>query len=79
MPSGDYLMLMYLGGAFLVFSIVLMTLGLIRKEDSSGSVSAGSDVRRYLEPQSTKSVPMIIGGLIALVCGLSLLAVGIVF
>ncbi|MFC1930141.1 hypothetical protein ACFLW6_04735 [Chloroflexota bacterium] len=78
-PSEDYLVLMYLGGFFLVFGIVLMTWGFIRKEDDSGSVSPGSDVRRYLEPQSNKSVPIIIGGLLALVCGLALLAVGIVF
>ncbi|MFC1982727.1 DUF3185 family protein [Chloroflexota bacterium] len=80
MPSGDYLALMYLGGFFLFLGIFLMIWGYNKKEDDSlGSLSAGSDVRRFLNEQSTKSVPMIFGGLIAFICGLALLAISIIF
>jgi hypothetical protein len=79
MPSGDYLVLMYLGGFFLVFGTVLITWGRRRREDSRGSVSVGSDVRRYLELQITQSVSKAVGGWIAFVCGLALLAVSVGF
>jgi len=78
MPSGDYLVVMYLGGFFLVFGIVLMIWGCGRK-GYSGPASAGSDVKGYFERKTAKSMPMIIGGLIAFVCGLGLLAIGLIF
>jgi len=78
MLSGDYLILICLCGFFLVFGMVLMIWGCGRK-GYSASAPVGSDAKRYFERQTTKSVPMIIGGLIALVCGLALLAIGIIF
>ena len=80
MPIGDSLILICLAGLFIVVGIFLIIWGSIGRQDEGvGSVSAGSDVRRFLEPQSTKSVSMIIGGLVALLCGLGLLAVGLIF
>ena len=80
MPIGDSLILICLAGLFIAIGIVLMVRGgIVRRNDGVGSVSAGSDVRRFYEHHSIRTITMISGGLIAFLCGLGLLVVALIF
>ena len=79
MPHADYLVLMGIGGLFILAGLVAVIWGWIEEKGYYDSLSGRADVREYLDhwpphPQSGGSLK--VGGWVALAIGVVLLAVG---
>ncbi len=78
MPQADWLILIGLGGLFLVLGIALLAGGRREEKDYYDSLSTRSDMREFVEhsPQLPEPGALKIGGWLAIAIGVVLLALG---
>ena len=78
MPLADYLILMGIGGLFILLGLAAIIWGKREEKRYYDSLSTRPDVREYLEhwPQRIEPGALKIGGWIALAIGLVMLAMG---
>jgi cytosine/uracil/thiamine/allantoin permease len=77
----DYIPLMIIGAVFLIIGILLLFLGVREEKDYYQTISNRIDVRKYLERKSDsiQSWGLKVGGIMAVVIGLVLLVMGLIF
>jgi hypothetical protein len=78
MPDYDLLVVIVLGGLFILLGAGFLIWGKNEKRDYYKAISTRSDVREYMEhtPERPEPGGLIIGGVIALLLGLFILALG---
>lgn len=81
MFSTEYVPLMIIGAVFLVAGIILLIAGIREEKDYFRTISNNVDVRKYLEykSDSIQSWGFKVGGITAVVIGLVLLIMGLIF
>ena len=81
MFSTEYVLLMIIGAVFLVAGIILLIVGIKEEKDYFRTISNNADVRKYLEHKSDsiQSWGFKVGGIMAVVIGLVLLIMGLIF
>ncbi|HAS04731.1 MAG TPA: hypothetical protein DCR71_03075 [Dehalococcoidia bacterium] len=81
MLSTEYVPLMVIGAVFLVIGIVVIIIGIKEEKDYCNDISNKADVRKYLEHRSDKiqAWGFKVGGVTAIIIGLVLLIMGIIF
>jgi len=81
MPQKDWLILMAMGGAFIILGLVTFLWGKSEERKYYESLASRTDVREYLEHWPSRPEPgaLKIGGWIAIAVGVLMLAVGGVF
>jgi hypothetical protein len=77
----DYIPLMIIGAVFLIIGILLLFLGVREEKDYYQTISNRIDVRKYLERKSDsiQSWGLKVGGIMAVVIGLVLLVMWLIF
>ncbi|GAI11613.1 unnamed protein product [marine sediment metagenome] len=80
-PSGDYLILMGMGGLFIFLGLVSVIWGKTEEKRYYDSLSTRTDVREFLEhePEHPQPGALKIGGWIAIAVGLLMVAMGSAF
>ena len=78
MPQADWLMLMGLGGLFLILGAALLAGGRREEKGYYDSLTTRSDMREFVEhtPQRPEPGALKIGGWLAIAIGVVLLALG---
>ncbi len=78
MPKGDYPTFLIMGGAFIVVGLILFLWGKREESKYYDTISHRYDVREYLErvPKRPESAALRIGGKIAIIVGIVMLALG---
>jgi hypothetical protein len=77
MPLTDYLIMMGIGGLFVVLGSVSVVWGRIREKSCGASLSGRHDVREYMEGEWKPQFESVkIAGWIAITIGILLLALG---
>ena len=81
MPHQDWLILMVMGGLFILLGLGAIFWGRVEEKSYYDSLSTRTDVREYLEhqPQHPEPGALKIGGWIAITLGLFILALGVAF
>ena len=81
MPYGDYLIIMGVGGFFLVLGVAAIIWGKSEEKSYYNSLSSRNDLREYMEhwPQRHEPGALKTGGWIAAAIGLVTLGMGGVF
>jgi len=81
MPQKDWLILMAMGGAFIILGLVTFLWGKSEERKYYESLASRTDVREYLEHWPSRPEPgaLKIGGWIAIAIGVLMVAVGGVF
>ncbi|MCL0091339.1 hypothetical protein M1N57_00485 [Dehalococcoidales bacterium] len=76
----DYLIVMGIGGLFILLGLATMLWGKVEEKGYYNSLSTRPDVREYLEhwPERPEPGALKIGGWIAIAIGLAMLALGMV-
>ena len=80
MPSGDYSILMAVGGGFIVLGLVGMIWGRHEEKSYFNSLAGRPDMREFVEhwPERPQPGALKVGGWIAIAVGLLLLVVGFI-
>ena len=80
MPDADYLILMGVGGLFIILGLAAIIWGKREEKSYYNSLSARPDLREFVEhwPQRPQPGALKIGGWIAITIGLLMLAAGVV-
>ena len=78
MPERDYLILMGMGGLFVILGIATIIWGKREEKDYYGAISGRPDVREFLEHEPERPEPgaLKIGGRIAVAVGLLMVVIG---
>ena len=78
MPQRDWLILMGMGGLFILLGLVAIIWGKSEEEDYYDSLSTRTDVREFLErsPQRPRLGALGIGGWISIMVGLVMVVMG---
>jgi hypothetical protein len=78
MPERDYIILMGMGGLFVILGIVLILWGGKEEKGYYDAISARPDVREFLEhePEVHQPKALKIGGWLAIAIGLLMIAMG---
>ncbi|MFC1942615.1 hypothetical protein ACFLWU_05305 [Chloroflexota bacterium] len=78
MPSGDYLILLAVGGGFLVLGLIGILWGRYEEKSYFDSLSGKPDMREFMEhwPKRPQPGSLRTGGWIAIAAGVLMLAVG---
>ena len=81
MPHQDWLILMGMGGLFILIGLVAIIWGKSEEKSYYNSLSTRIDVREFLErsPEYPEPRALKIGGWIAIVVGLVMVAMGVGF
>lgn len=81
MPEGDYLILMGMGGLFVLLGIASMLWGKQEKKSYYDAMATRSDAREFLEHEPERPEPgaLKIGGWIAIAIGLLMVVMGSAF
>lgn len=81
MPEGDYLILMGMGGLFVLLGIASMLWGKQEKKSYYDAMATRSDAREFLEHEPERPEPgaLQIGGWIAIAIGLLMVVMGSAF
>ena len=81
MPPGDYFILMWFGGGFLILGLVGILWGRHEEKDYFDALAERPDLREFMNhwPERPQTGAIRIGGWIAFAVGLIALIVGIVF
>ena len=78
MPQGDYLILLVVGGVFVILGLVAFLWGRREEKEYYNALSSRSDLREFVEHTPKRPEPRAIklGGWIALAIGVIMLVVG---
>jgi dipeptide/tripeptide permease len=81
MLTSEYGPLIIIGAVFLLIGIVIFSIGRKEEKDYCDELSNKADVRKYIEhrPDNIQAWGFKVGGYTAVVIGLVLLAMGIIF
>ena len=78
MAYPDYLILVGMGGLFIIIGLLILFLGRGEEKGYYDSIAARPDVREFLEHRPTRPQPQAlkIGGRMAVIVGLLMVAIG---
>lgn len=81
MPEGDYFILMVVGGGFVILGLAGILWGRHEEKNYFNSLTSRSDLREFMDhwPERPQPGALRTGGWIAMIVGLLLLVVGVVF